>query len=415
MIVLEMAHKPGQNPDMNRDKNRDTNLKLRNGWYSFRTWIDGKEIQIALGTQDPVLAKETADTLRRNIEAERIRARLQGGNFASSIGADPDVRDRFKDLFERLGLLKIHSDLATIDEIDTAFREDAAGRAIGDKSVNAYLSYLRRIVRVVHQVDDAGAGQLRASVLTWQLLHDYQAKMIAEAKPLGALAIEKATTSSYSAINQAQAVFSEAALKGAKMRELRLPDLKEFKEFTPDGSTRKVRVAIDDDTLARLRQASDDLWFTAQARWLAFALCGGIGLRRGEAVRARWDWAKVIGGKVILYLVTTADGSPKGNEHKKEIELSLWQDMQAVRQGGDFIIPGEDAAARERALDENVQWLRALGFDMDKPNHELRAIYLQALDRQHGREAAQLGAGHSSARTTEIYTGRGTAPAVRSV
>lgn len=400
---------------MNRNKHRDTNLKVRNGWYSFRTWIDGKEIQFALGTQDAVLAQETADTLRKNIEAERIRARLQGGNFASSIGADPVVRDRFKELFDRLGLMKVHSELATIDEIDSAFRDDAGGRAIGDKSVNAYLSYLRRIVRIVFQVDDAGAGKLRASVLTWQILHDYQAKMIAEAKPAGALAVDKATTSSFSAINQAQAVFSEAALKGPKMRALRLPDLKEFRTFKPDGSTRKVRIEIDDATRERLRQASDDLWFTAPARWLAFALCGGIGLRRGEAVRARWDWAKVVGGKVILYLVTTADGAPKGNEHKKEIELSLWQDMQAVRQGGDYIIPGDTAAARDRVLDENVQWLRAFGFDMDKPNHELRALYLQALDRKHGREAAQLGAGHSSARTTEIYTGRGTAPAVRSL
>lgn len=397
---------------MSRSKNR-SNLVCRNGWWSFRVQVDGKVNWVSLGTQDETIAREAAESLRRNIQAERLRVRLEGAGIKTTVTGEAGVIERHKQLFDRLGTMRRSEDFATIAEIDAAFRADAVGRAIKEKSVSAYLSYLRRIVRIVHDVDESKCGTLRASVLTWQLLHDFQARELAAAKPLGELAIEKALTTSFSAINQARAVFSDDARRGAEMRKLRLPDLTEFLEFKPQGSTRKVRVEIDDATLRRLRHESDDLWFSAPARWLAFALCGGIGLRRGEAARARWDWVRQVGGKFVVYLVTTAEGGVKGNEHKKEIDPSLWADMCAVRQAGDYIIPGETEDARQAVLDANVRWLRAFGLAVDKPNHELRAIYLQALDRAHGRTAAQLGAGHGDARTTEIYTGRGTAPAVR--
>lgn len=414
MKRLDCACEGEQKGGMKGSKKR-SNLRLRGEWWTFRTKIDGREIWISLGTKDEEIAVEAAADLQRTIQAERLRVRLQSAGLPSTVVGDQATVERYAGLFEKLGTLRKSSELATIGEIVTAFASDAIGRAIADKSAKAYVSYLRRIVRTVHKTDDLGADNLRASVLTWQLLHDYQADAIAAAKPKGALELERALTTTFSAIKQARSVFSEAALQGAEMRKLKLPDLAEFMRFEPQGSTRKIRVEIDDATITRLRAASDDLWFNAPARWLAFACCGGLGLRRGEALRARWDWARQVGGRWVLYLVTTADGSPKGNEHKKEIEPSLWQDMTAVRQTGEFIIPGATEEERARILDENVQWLRSFGLDVDKPNHELRAIYLQALDRTHGRQAAQLGAGHSSARTTEIYTGRGTAPAVRSV
>lgn len=378
----------------------EKNLVERNGWWSFRMVIGDREKWVALGTQDKSAALEAAALLRSTAQNERMRARL---------GLPPVAGDS---LLEKLGLLRQRTSMATIGEIIAAYEADVPGREIKTRSAGSAVSSLRLILRTVlgEKVDVDG---LKASVLTPELFHDYEAAKIAAGKLEGPDRLQSALTTSASTITQARAVFCADALACAHMRQLKLPDLTRVMTFKKKGTTRKIRIEVDDTTLERLRCASDELWFTAPARWLAFALCCGIGLRRGEAFRARWDWARQIRGNWVMYLVTSADGAPKGNEHKKEISNSLWADMCAVRKDGDFIVPGATPDEREGVFDANVQWLRSLGFDMDKPNHELRAIYLQALDRKHGRAAAQLGAGHGDARTTEIYTGRGTAPAVR--
>ena len=381
------------------------NIVWRNGWASYRLTTDGKQRWIALGTQDKDVAEAAADSIRRTVQAERIRSRLEAAGIRTNVAGN-------EQLATRIGLLRTRTDVATFDEIETAYLADVAGRTIKPRSAGSAVSSLRLVVATVKGAG-VDVGGLRATVLTAELLHDYEAAKIATAKEEGPAALERALTTAASTITQARAVFCDEALQGAHMRQLKLPDLAAFKKFSAKGSTRKVRVEIDDATLERLRVASDDLWFQSPARWLAFALCCGVGLRRGEAKRARWDWVRQIRGTWVIYLVTSADGAPKGNEHKKEIKPSLWQDICEVRGTGDYIIPGTTEDDRDAVLGENVQWLRAFGFEMDKPNHELRAIYLQALDRVHGRAAAQLGGGHSDKRTTEVYTGRGTAPAVR--
>jgi len=386
------------------------NVEWRNGWATFRVNIDGDDRWVAmhLREEDADIVAEIAAKWRQVVRIERLRRRCEAAGMPGPSAAD-------EALLRKLGLLRQRTDVATIGEIEDALIADAVGRKITDKAVRAYLSYLRRIVRVVLKLSsDVEVRRQRASVLTAQLLHDYQATSIAEAKPRGPIAIDKAETTSFSAINQAQAVFSVEALACAHMRALKLPDLTEFTAFKPKGTTRKMRVRVDDETIDRLARQSDALWFSEPGRWLAVALCGGLGLRRSEAVKARWDSVRREGGEWVIYIVTTADGAPKGNEHKKTIDAGLWKDMCAVRvEGSDYIIPGDNADERDSVCQQNVPWLRELGLNVNKPNHELRAIYLQALNRQHGREASQLGGGHSDKRTNEIYTGRDTAPAVR--
>lgn len=382
------------------------NVEWRNGWASFRVNIDGKDKWVAMGLQeaDADLVAEVANKWRQVVRIERLRRRCAAAGMPAPAPTDAA-------LLAKLGLLQQREDLASLPEIIAAYRADSDGRAIKARSVENAISSLLLIIRTARG-DAATMGS--SSILSEQLFTDYEAAKIRAAKPEGPAAVQAALTTAASTINQAKSVFCAEALRGATMRQLRLPDLEAFRAFRPQGTTRKIRVEVDDETLARLRTASDELWFTDPARWLAFALCCGIGLRRGEAKRARWDWVRQVGGKWVMYLVTTDQGAPKGNEHKKEIELSLWQDMCAVRAASsDHVLPGATDEERDRVLEANVQWLRSLGIDADKPNHELRAIYLQALDRAHGREAAQLGAGHGDVRTTEIYTGRGTAPAVR--
>jgi integrase len=322
-------------------------------------------------------------------------------------------------MLAKVGLLGRSAKPATIGEVIAAFEADCAGRGIqtatgssGYKAVRA----LRLVLKTVHGlVGDGPVDALPATVLTAELLQDFQARRVAAALREGPAAVQTARITAASTINQARMVVSGPAMREEQMRRLGLPDLEDFRAWRPAATTRKVRVPVDDVTLQRLRDEVDNLWLAAdagddqaRARWLAVALAGNMGLRRGSGVMARWSWVRLVGGKARIYILATDEAEPKGNEYSVEIEPSVWEDMQALRRVGmDYIVPGATAGERDAAFAANVEWLRGLGLNVDKPNHELRAVFLQAMDRVHGRQAASDAAGHDKPRTTEIYTGRG--------
>ncbi len=399
-------------------RNRIKNVVWRNEWPTFRFQLDGDVITLALGVQDEEAARTLAAAITKTIQLERARARLELAGIRTDVAGDATVLERFPALRAKLGALRIRQDLPNLDEIIAAFMADVPGREISDNAARAYTNYLRRIVRIVHQVDDVRAGAMKANVIRPELFQDYQSFAIEAARPNGPAAMITARNTSFSAINQAQAVFSVDAMQGRHMRALQLPAelVTRLRGFQPKGTTRKVRVETSDELRETLRAGAEDLWFTAPARWLALALCGNLGLRRGSAKMARWDWVRRVGGQWRMYLVATDENSPKGNEQFVTVRDDVWQDMCELRQAGsDYIVPGARLEDRDRVFDENLQWLRCLGVDADKPTHELRAIFAQEMKRQHGAQAAQDGLGHGDARTTEIYTGRGTTKSVRTL
>ncbi|MDR1440707.1 MAG: hypothetical protein LBJ10_12155 [Clostridiales bacterium] len=345
-------------------------------------------------------------TLEGATLCEKMGLSFEASPLATQFGADA--------MLKRLGVVSRRKGLATVGEIITAFELDAAGRSVDAGSVYKAQSSLRNVIKTAMGVADREAANgLSSSVLTAKLLQDYQAAKVRAAKDEGPEALQRALTTAASTVNQARMVVSERAAREARMRELRLPDLKEFRKWKPDGTTRKLRRPVDDATIERLRSASDDMWFKEPARWLALALCGNLGLRRGSAVMARWSWVRKVGGKWMLYILATDEAAPKGNEYAVRIVDSLWKDMCAVRQDGDYIVPGRTPRERDAVFERNVSWLRDLGLDVDKPNHELRAIFAQAMRRALGRDAASDALGHGDRKLLDVYTGRGSGESVR--
>lgn len=385
----------------------DRNLYQRGPAIYFRMVVVGpegpKEVNQSLGRVDWDTARRVRDVLVQTLEGAALCARMglefQASPLAQQFGVDA--------MLERVKLLRRRIQAASIAEVCRAFELDCDGRGIStDNRGSGYkaVSSLKLVVRTVK--GDVDLEKTPATVLTPQLLEDYQAAKVKAAIEKGPAAVKTARTTIASTINQARMVVSERALQQENMRKLGLPDLEEFRAWKAEGTTRKVRRPVDDEVLARLRLAMDDLWFQAPARWLAAALCGNLGLRRGSAVMARWTWARRVGGKWRLFVVATDEAEPKGNEYSVEIDDGLWKDMCEVRQGGDYIVPGETLEARDAVFDANVDWLRGLGLNVNKPNHELRAVFAQAMDRAHGRAAASAALGHSEEKTTAIYTGR---------
>jgi integrase len=396
----------------------DRNLYQRGDAIYFRitlvTSAGPVEVNQSLGRIGWETARKVRDALVQTLEGATLCQKMglpfESNEIASQFGADA--------MLKRLGIVARRQMIATIGEIITAFDLDAAGRDMQTDSVYKACSSLRNLLKTTLGLKTREeADALSSSILTAKLLQDYQAAKIKTAKDArdgGPDALGRALTTAASTVNQARSVVSERALREKRMRELRLPDLAEFRAWKPDGSTRKLRKPVDDDTIARLRDAIDDMWFHHPKRWLALALCGNLGLRRGSAVMARWTWVLRIAGKHRIYLLKTDEAAPKGNEYSVEIVDSLWTDMNAVRDtGSDYIIPGKTREERDAVLQENVQWLRDLGLDVGKPNHELRAIFAQAMRREYGRDAASEALGHGDKNLVDVYTGRGASKGVR--
>lgn len=407
-------------PRLNAPKDRNLDFSRSPAVY-FRKKVDGASGPVlifqSLGRIDLETARKVRDALEQTLEGAEICAKMglpiPENELATKFGV--------QGMLDRLGLVRKKQPLATIGEVIAAFEADCPGRNIATGTgSSAYKagSALKMILREVKKLETSeDAEKLPASVLTPELLQDFQSLRTAAAVANGPAAVQTARVTAASTINQARMVVAAPAMQEANMRALRLPDLEAFRAWKPAATTRKLRVPVDDVTLERLRARMDDLWLAAdggdeaaRGRWLAAALAGNLGLRRGECVAARWDWVRVIAGRPRVYIVTDGDFAPKGNERSVEIEATVWADMQALRiDGSVYMVPGATAEARDEVLTANAAWLREISpaLHVDKPNHELRAVFLQAMDRAHGRAAAQEAAGHDKARTTEIYTGRG--------
>jgi hypothetical protein len=104
----------------------------------------------------------------------------------------------------------------------------------------------------------------------------------------------------------------------------------------------------------------------------------------------------LVGGERRIFVLDTDEAAPKGNEYSVRIEESVWADMCELRgdSAGDYIVPGANRKERDAVFEKNVSWLRGLGLNVNKPNHELRAIFAQAMGRAHGKQAASDALGH---------------------
>jgi integrase len=389
--------------------------RLPDGRTLFRARIptpDGpRNIALSLGRVDRAFARRARDAILRSIDAARLAAHLSLENPP----LDPTAQALgLTDLLERLRLLRRRQAPATLGQLITAYEADAPGRALKARSAYQAIASLRIILRALHPgMTNTEIDALPASTLTAELLEDYKNAKLRASRDLGPSAQASTQATIASTARQAQSLLAREALAQAHLRELTLPDLTPFTKWKSGFSTRRLRQELDDNTLSRLAATVEDLWFNDPPAWLAICLAGNLGLRRGEATRARWSWIRLIAGVPTIYIVRTDDSAPKGNERRLTIDPTVYADMCAHRATSDYILPGATLTDRDAIYDRTKTILRAHGLPAGKPNHELRALQLQRAQRQGGMDNAQRVAGHSDRSTTEIYTGRGTGQTVR--
>jgi hypothetical protein len=145
----------------------------------------------------------------------------------------------------------------------------------------------------------------------------------------------------------------------------------------------------------------------------------GLGLRRNEADKARWDWFYTdANGRHYLTVQQTPDFMPKSKKSRMiPVEKLLYEAIQATReQVSPFIVPGRlpkrYAVGKEprnlayrcdqhhRAL---AAWLRKQGIVDAKPCHRLRKEFGSYVATAFGLFHAQRMLGHSSPKVTEAF------------
>jgi integrase len=364
-----------------------TNLLKRGETWFFRATIRGKQVWKTLETGDKKLA---------TIRAKKLRAELLGENW---------------DVLLQVGR---PTSFATLGEVFTAYRAFTAGRDITARTVRENITCLGRILRGVHG-KTYSVESARANVLTAELKRDYQAKMIETAKPAGPVAIDRAKTTSFSTAQQASSLFSKDCLQSAPYRELKLPDLSGFLEQRLERGAQRGFQDPGQELIAKTIQAMIELKKDHPGHWIALVLAGNLGLRRKEAIWAKWDWVRANSypdpenaGTMLqgyeMDVIKRADFDPKGSERRISIHPEVWTGLLELRTSFEYIMPGQTYSDRMQIFKDNAGWLRGLGWQADKPNHALRKLFGSEMATKHGLYAAQSALGHSDPRlTSQIY------------
>ncbi len=150
--------------------------------------------------------------------------------------------------------------------------------------------------------------------------------------------------------------------------------------------------------------------------WLAAVLTGTIGLRRGDAIAARWEYivdteedcldphdGTLKPARVIYYAFSgSSDKGTKRQEIKARIPLHVYLRMLKARQGnGPYIVPGGSQKHRLAIYKRWARILKSIGVTDPRPNHYLRKWVGALYATQFGILDAAVQLGNSDLRTVK--------------
>ncbi|MEX2578808.1 MAG: tyrosine-type recombinase/integrase [Verrucomicrobiales bacterium] len=144
----------------------------------------------------------------------------------------------------------------------------------------------------------------------------------------------------------------------------------------------------------------------------------GLGLRRNEADKARWDWFSKDGaGRRFIEVREDPHFRPKSGESRViPVDNALWEALVEVKENEEFVVDGhapeelrpeKDKKSATYRCDQAhrvfVAWLRKMGVDDPKPCHRLRKEFGSFVSTTFGLFYAQRFLGHSSPSVTSAY------------
>lgn len=354
---------------------------LNNGdpTYYGRFSFQGKRYLRNLGTPN----KDDAQTNLRKI----LRA-LEGGRLAEVEAS------------------KIRQDLAKLSAIFDTYKKYATipmrTRKNNIGQMRAMIRYGTNKVATV----DAEIDALPASILTSQLLRDFQANKMTAAGA-NKLAQDTAAISANATRRQARSIFKPDLM--AIYENLKLPDLTGFLKVKPLPEPPKLYNLPAAELLANIRKNAEDLRTADPNAYRIYVLALGSGLRAGEIKYTRWSWLqKLDDGNYQISIQTNEEFRPKGKRQRQiPLEASAYQALAALRipnidpKAPDYILDGHLTERGDKSFDRFSAWMKSQGWTRKKKAHELRKIFGSYVCQQAGLSAAQDLLGHSSPVTTK--------------
>jgi integrase len=355
------------------------NCMLRGSTYHFKKYYKGNWYTATLETKDYDIAAAKAATLRRHLTGSTWHNRR--------------IEERSYDAVEHLFL---------------AFDAYFESSDLEPRTANGYKAAMLRILRKLYP--ERKSLKLPLSIFTPKFFDAYQKLVFRCHRSDDALARNTATKGSFSEIANAKGLFSQEALQSSEYERLMLnhASIRELKEWKPKRGKSSGFRAPAETVIQKMEIDLKVLKKTAPGRWLAAMLAANVGLRRSEAIVARREQfveSMINGTRSVAYVVDINDErGTKGSQGSVPVDWAVYQQILEVLDWPGYILPGHKTQ-REKYFRENANWLREIGWDRNRPNHELRKYFGAHLATKYDIYTAQRSLRHSSVQiTSDLYS-----------
>lgn len=359
----------------------------------FRKRVDGADKWIMLGVLEPKRA--------RQIVRDKLRV----------LGEE--------ELLRRLGLATIPEEsLSTCADLITAYRAYWEGTRKDPETCE------RNILRWLQILREGAGADEKAPLSIWNpdtveafeagRVKRIRAKIEAEKWDAERAAAEMTSSmrTVWGVFRQAKSLFAAAALASKPYRTLRFPkELKRTNELRPGDQSMPQYARPAATIVADIAGGINALRLSDKPLFLAAMVEIITGARVGTAVEAKWAWFVDHGAIDIgsgRGLVAFEIRVAKGGLSVVQVFKEDYEAMLAARVGdGAYIVPGESTEIRREVFVRLADWLRGKGLDRRQPNHELRKLFADTVNKIHGWEAAQNLLGHSDPKLKKHYAEAG--------
>lgn len=317
--------------------------------------------------------------------------------------------------WERFGLLKLRTNLPTLDELQAAYGERIARetvRAPGPNAQRDYWRYLRAVVAWGKEMEKhpKDAGGLSVAVLAGaageEIVKTFRERWLAQVTP-GDLDDEASRRrSGDSMLRQARACFGRDAMKC--YAEWAMPELRPFLETAGFGGTAPQHLDIDPGALKEMAQAADKLLDKNPRLYIVHLAHKFLAMRNSEIHEARVGWFSAVKweperpAQWMMEVSERCGFKPKASEGsvplKRELAAQLakaWKKLDIDPSGDQlqYIIPARDKTERYDVIyHEHRQFVRRFlpREDFSKAGYELRRWAFRHIQAKHAsREAAK--------------------------
>lgn len=388
--------------------------RSQGGNYSFRTArrINGrkKEFWISTGTNILAVAKaEAVKLLKQFAEAQRTER------------------------WDKVGLLKLRSDLPTFEELQKSFNESIDRESVRAPGAEARRSYWRCMLRLLawaiagrepSKEEIAAAGQLTIGTLAGHAGEDvvksFRAAWLSAAAPGDVHAEASRRRSGDSMLRQARSCLGQEAMRCYKAWTM--PNVDGFMKGPGFDAKRPQHAEIGTGLIAAITKAAEDELKEQNPRVYLIHLCHKfLGLRNNEIQEARVGWfrkvrvtperpwqcvCEISERNVVKPPKHCSYGQvPLKAEVMAEFAATLRKLGVALEDAAAFIVPARTPTERVELVNiEHAGFMRRFlpADQFAKAGYELRRWAQQKMEQRYSREAGAAFTRHAAPRDANV-------------